>query len=476
MSRIPHGTLSRSLRPTKRSIRVTAVVLLLAGTLVLTSSATSTAAQMPLLTPGEQVPYGTHIALEETINTSNPPTEPIPPGTQVTVIATQGFFSNDENAEFVAITRNGSLVYHDNTYRVYFDVDPVPGTRYTVEYLASKHFSDCEAYDTTWCTRNIIERVNLSTGTVEQLYAETTPKVTATRWHDADRINNTHLALADIHRDSVRVINLSTGETTWEWSATAIYDSEGATRPQDWTHLNDVEVLEDGTFMLSMRNQDEVVFVKPGEGYLPNRTLGEDDTHAILYEQHNPDFLPEKRGGPAILVGDSENNRVVEYHRDDGRWEQAWAWQDAQLQWPRDADRLPNGRTLIVDSHGDRVLEVRPNRSIAWSVGVGKPYDVERLGTGDESATGTAIDTDYEGAEIEVGSLGEGLLVLKSILPSKPVNGIVFSINAFGAEWFGFTDLVVTFAMLVTLILWVGVEYRWANWSVIGLVRVHFQE
>jgi hypothetical protein len=75
---------------------------------------------------------------------------------------------------------------------------------------------------------------------------------------------------------------------------------------------------------------------------------------SLFYEQHNPDYIPEERGGPAVLVADSENGRVVEYGRTpgngtpvtDGTWERTWQWRDGRLQWPRDADRLPNGGWL----------------------------------------------------------------------------------------------------------------------------------
>ena len=42
----------------------------------------------------------------------------------------------------------------------------------------------------------------------------------------------------------------------------------------------------------------------------------------------------------------------------DGEWRQSWVWRDDQLQWPRDADRRARGSTLVVDSHGNRILLV----------------------------------------------------------------------------------------------------------------------
>ena len=137
-------------------------------------------------------------------------------------------------------------------------------------------------------------------------------------------------------------------------------------------------------------------------GVVENWTLGSDDDHDTLYEQHNPDYIPAERGGPAIVLADSENDRVTEFQREggagaDGEWERAWTWSDDRLEWPRDADRLPNGNTLVTDTDGGRVLEVAPNGSVVWSVGVRGGYDAERLGTGDESAGGPAMSATTAG-------------------------------------------------------------------------------
>ena len=67
------------------------------------------------------------------------------------------------------------------------------------------------------------------------------------RWHDVDRVGPNRLAVADIGRDSVFVVDTRTGERTYEWSAQSAYDLDsGGPFPRDWTHLNDVEHLPDG--------------------------------------------------------------------------------------------------------------------------------------------------------------------------------------------------------------------------------------
>jgi hypothetical protein len=41
------------------------------------------------------------------------------------------------------------------------------------------------------------------------------------------------------------------------------------------------------------------------------RALGAEDEYDTLYEQHNPDYIPEERGDPAILVAKSQNNQLL---------------------------------------------------------------------------------------------------------------------------------------------------------------------
>jgi len=447
----------------------------------------------------------TTLSLEERINRSNVSVARTFEG-NLTVVATQGFYVSDEQAELVAFSEAGKVVYHDDRYRVYFDVDPVPEKRYTVEYVAAKHLSGdaCEAVGTDRCTRNVMNRVNLTTGAEREVYGKVTPRIYSARWHDVDRLNETHFVVADIINDSVNVVR-ENGTVVSRWEATQAYvKGEDGGQPGDWTHVNDVEILPDGRIMASLRNMDEVVFLEPHDGsWVMNDswTLGEDGDHEILYEQHNPDYIPAERGGPAVVVGDSENGRVVEYRRVNGTWERSWGWNDARLQWPRDADRLPSDTTLIVDSHGDRVVEVRPDGSVVWSVTIGMPYDAERLGTGDESSGGRSIhairadgadddDSRAEGAvEAVDGALSgdestmttpdRGLvstfwLALKELTPSLVVNGLLYA----SPSWVRFTDLVFGFVFLGGVLSWGGTEFYWSRYSVRGGVgrateRVH---
>lgn len=372
------------------------------------------------------------------------------------VTSVEGAISSaQEKGSLFVIRPDGELIYREFRYNIYDDVDPSPKGRSTVTYVAAVKLTgeQCTEVSTSSCTRNFIERLNFSTGERERLYTEITPHVTDSRWHDADRINGTHFAIADIANESLIVVNVTSGTITYEWRMEAAFDrnTTGAQDdPNDWAHLNDVERLPDGTYMLSPRNHDQVIFVKPGEGLLESRTLGVDENHSILYEQHNPDYLYGDDGTESVLVADSQNNRIVEYESKNGNWNRTWVWSDSDLRWPRDADRLPNGNTLVGDTSGDRVIEVAPNGTVLWGVKIDGNYDAERLGTGDESAGGPPMSTiDTSRDQQEERSL--------SPLPKQlrlALNGILFVAPA----WMSVRTIIALCVALLTSVLLIGLQ------------------
>jgi hypothetical protein len=398
-----------------------------------------------------------------------------PPSEGITVIATDSNTWLGErssgpraSAQLVAVGSDGRLVYQNDTHTRYWDVDPVEGTNATVEYLYADHLNASACGGDTVCTRNGVERVNLTTGDVTAVYDRVTPGKHSTRWHDADRIDDDHLVVADIASDRVFVVDTETELVEWAWSAQTNFsvDESGGPYPSDWTHLNDVEVLHDGRIMVSLRNQDQVVFLDRERGLIENRTLGRDGQHDRLYEQHNPDYLPESNGGPSVLVADSENNRVVEYHRADDSWERTWQWSDARLQWPRDADRLPNGHTLITDSNGNRVLEVDERGEVIWEFDVAFPYEAERLGTGDESTGGPArrgtATTDGESGGGPGGDQNDPVNSGLGGSSGPLMNAVAYVLPL----WMGTVELLALVGFCLGSLTWVVAEWRWSSLDV----------
>ncbi len=109
------------------------------------------------------------------------------------------------------------------------------------------------------------------------------------------------------------------------------------------------------------------------------------------------------------------------------------------LSWPRDADRLPNGNTLVTDTLNHRVIEVTPTGEVVWEYyATWGPYDAERVAAGDGSNGPTIAEQNatgsYEvtGGESEAaGRIGPGewLSVRFSGTP------LASTASAFAARW-----------------------------------------
>ena len=315
-----------------------------------------------------------------------------------TVVAMQGFHFQGEAdpkkpARLVAVDSRGTVewTYNGSARGAswFYDVDPLPnGNLLAVNTARGKTF---------------IYELNPETG--ERVWTEVLP---VTDTHDVDLINGDELLVGNLRNSSgetsderVYIYNRTTDSVTWEWHFEEHYPRDtdvGVSNTDDWSHVNDVDKIGEGTFLVSPRNFDQVIVINRSMKRVTMR-LGADGNHTILDEQHNPTYLEGKDGTPTILVADSENDRVVEYARENNSWERVWTVGTDQLNWPRDADRLPNGNTLIVDTLGQRVIEVTPRGEIVWELfAPWAPYDAERLAYGDEAGGPTMRDMNVSGS------------------------------------------------------------------------------
>lgn len=284
------------------------------------------------------------------------------------------------------------VLWSHTKYVRYFDVDPLGDGKVMVVAGVPMNQSDQgrPRYATIidWRNDTVVDRFYVGITT-----------------HDVDYMGGGEYAVADLHKQggSAYVYNRTTDEIVWEWQFRNHYSNNTGGGHGGYTHLNDIDIIDNGSaFLLSPRNFDRVVLVDRDTKEV-NWTLGAEDRTEILYEQHNPVLLDQSP--PAVLVADSENNRIIEYQKRGEFWEPVWSFQgharssQQNLHWPRDADRLPNGNTVIVDTANDRVLEVTPSREIVWQFQHDRlhaPYDIEIVGQGDEPA-GPSM-TEYEDA------------------------------------------------------------------------------
>lgn len=363
-------------------------------------------------------------------------------------------------------SEDGSVAARLTAEDAYFDADHVSERgQQTILYTAADYRPPDRCGFSEECIENQVVLYNLSTGEHRSLFSMTTKRHDDEQWHDADYLGPHRIVVADLAHDRVFVANTTTGVITWEWQAHQAYDtSSGGRDPEDWTHINDVEVLPDGRVMVSVRNHDQVVFLDPDIGVDDDWTLGRDhdpsDENKTLYEQHNPDYIPRSEGGPAVLVADSEHNRVVEFQRNGSAWERSWRYERG-LNWPRDADRLPNGHTLITDSRDNEVLEVNRSGTVVWRQDVPLPYEAERLGTGPES-TGSPSATDAGLDSVPGGSgQGEVYVVAKQYLPDRVVNGASFVVARYPVSLRGVVALALG---AVTVLAWGAAEWWWSRY------------
>ncbi|UPV75391.1 arylsulfotransferase family protein [Halorussus limi] len=341
------------------------------------------------------------------------------PANGTTVISVQGFqFGKNGGkrpAKLVGVGPSGEIRWVHQSAEKYgvvwgYDVDPMDNGNLFVTATLQNHTTLVYEFDPE---------------TQEQVWSKTFDLGDT---HDADLINNgSEILLANMRNynatagrndDRIFVYNRTTEQIEWEWRFDDHYDRRNLEEnyTDDWTHVNDVDKIGDGLYLASPRNFDQAIVVNRSTNEIVMK-LGEDGKKGILAEQHNPDYLESENGTPALLVGDSENDRIVEYANPDGDltngsgWTRTWTLK-GDLNWPRDADRLPSGNTLVTDSSNHRVLEVTPNGTVVWEFyAPWLVYDAARIPAGehggptmtDLNATGTYQlrgDTDRNRTEL----------------------------------------------------------------------------
>jgi hypothetical protein len=181
--------------------------------------------------------------------------------------------------------------------------------------------------------------------------------------HDADRLPNGNTLVVFGGRDErsdpqAKEID-SKGKVVWAW-----YAKDHFNKPpykdiynQGWTHTNAASRLPNGNTLISLRNFNVVVEVDPRGQVV--RTIGE----GIFQAQHDPEVLPQDH----LLVANHQiPQRAIEIDLNTGKivWQSPGFERDASP--VRDANRLPNGNTLVTAS--TRIVEFTPQGEIVWQL------------------------------------------------------------------------------------------------------------
>lgn len=409
-----------------------------------------------------------------TAGSSQPIDESAPPTENITFYTVQGNEQGSKTAGVFAIdTDSKALVWQQTSYHTkYFDVDPIGDDEilFTVKANASRFESrySWQAVVMNWRTGEVVDSFFVPPDTHDVDYLGDGQYVVANKlqhrlqgpWRAVLREKGWRGQNRPIVGHQIYIYDTETDQIVWSYYFDEHFPATaGDGIKRDYTHLNDVDSVRNGSaFLVSPREFDRVLLINRSTKDV-EWTLGAEDDYDILHEQHNPVLLSEEP--PTVLVADSENDRIVEYSKRGDNWLRTWVYH-GDLAWPRDADRLPNGNTLIVDSGGGRLVEVSPDGDVVWEHDVGfSVYDVERLKYGDEPA-GPPIHS-----LTDAGDVGDGGVSTASVGAQLQDRWTEYYHLARWVlpQWVTMRDFLSLHLLVVVVLGWVQFEWRIRNGS-----------
>ncbi|MFB6143579.1 MAG: hypothetical protein ABEJ30_09600 [Halorientalis sp.] len=391
-----------------------------------------------------------------------------------TIVGIQGGGPGWHEYGSVALLEGHDVVWRESSAGSYFDVTMLDNGSMMAGFM-DDGYQDCGPYQSP-CSRTGFRVIDPDPQPhVVSEYSFPVRTAKNSEVHDVEALPGGGHLLTDMDRERIFVVE--DGEMVWQWNASSFYEAPPDPTTTDWLHINDVDRIGEDQYLVSVRNANQLVVVERGKGVvevvnadtdandgsctrrgqLADRN-GDGDVRCgdpdVLNHQHNPQWLggdPAGDGAAAVLVADSDNDRVVELHRTNGTWEVAWTLDAAggiPMKWPRDADRLANGNTLVTDTLNKRVVEVTENGTVVWSVSTERiPYEADRLPEG-ERPTGSWYEGENpdQGDHVRVPVLDPATNLLRGVVPWLPF-------------WYGGVQLGLTLVSLALVAAGVR-EYR----------------
>ena len=165
------------------------------------------------------------------------------------------------------------------------------------------------------------------------------------------------------------------GRTVWEWRSWEHLDPAKDTitaiqeNRREWTHGNAVVELPDGDLLVSFRHISTIIKIERQTGQIVWKLAA-----PPLSAQHAPSPLPNGNilifdNGPHRVDNPATFSRVIEVNP--STKEIVWKYQE-RIPWNfysfhiSNAQRLPNGNTLINEGAFGRFFEVTPEGEVVW--------------------------------------------------------------------------------------------------------------
>jgi len=291
-----------------------------------------------------------------------------------------------------AINPSGEVLWQIGEAQSYHTIDQIGPHRYLATFtnVYEGGVEECGRFNSP-CDKTGYRIIDTTNGSATIIAEYTFPVRTGggSEVRSAEQLPNGNVLLAD--QEYERLIEVNSQENiTWQWNASQYYTEDVPDDPtqEQWVQLTGVDRLSNGQYLVTVSARDELLIVDRNRGVVQTINATENNSTVL----NNP-TTAQSVGEGSILVADTGNSRVIELYRNasNNSWEIVWELTgtgDIPFDLPRDADRLPNGDTLIVDSRNNRLVQVNEQGKTQWAQQVTNlPYSIDRINDSANAST-----------------------------------------------------------------------------------------
>ncbi|MFC6737547.1 aryl-sulfate sulfotransferase, partial [Halolamina salina] len=192
-------------------------------------------------------------------------------GERQTLVGIQGGGPGWHQYGSVAMYEGSSVAWRMDDTDSYFDVTQLDNGSVMAGFMDGG-YEDCGPYESP-CTHTGFRILDPDTESIEYEYSFPVRSSGNSEVHDVEKLGGGEYLLSDMEHE--RLLIVRDGEPVWQWNASSYYDAPADPTRVDWLHINDVDVVGEGQFLVSIRNANQILVVDREEGVI--ETINADD-------------------------------------------------------------------------------------------------------------------------------------------------------------------------------------------------------